>query len=282
MRIADLFIYPVKSCTGIALDASPVGRMGLRYDRQWVFVDDAGTFVAQRADSGRGIGVRTMCLVGTAIDDADLVLTAPRMAPLRVPLAGLDGAERPVRVWDSQTAGVDQGDAAAAWATTVLSRERPGQYRLVRMADGRHRTAKVGTSELAYADAYPFLIVSRESLADLNARLAEPLPMNRFRPNLVLEGCGAYEEDRLDRLYAGGVTFIGMRLCRRCPIPTTNQETAERGVEPLRTLATYRRMPDGVVFGRNFNHEGEGLVRVGDLVTEVPAGEPRGGGIQQG
>jgi uncharacterized protein YcbX len=269
VRIADLFIYPVKSCKGIAVDASPVGRMGLRYDRQWAFIDDAGTFLAQRSDSGRGIGVRTMCLIATAIEGADLALTAPDIEPLRVPLAGLDGADRPVRVWDSQTVGVDQGDAAAAWATTVLSRERPGTYRLVRMDDQGHRTAKVGTSELAYADAYPFLIVSRESLADLNARLTEPLPMNRFRPNIVLEGCAAYQEDRLDRLRAGGVTFIGMRLCRRCPIPTTNQETAERSVEPLRTLATYRRMPDGVVFGRNFNYEGEGLVRVGDAVEEV-------------
>jgi uncharacterized protein YcbX len=269
VRIADLFIYPVKSCKGIPVESSPVGRMGLRYDRQWVFIDDAGAFLAQRSDSGRGIGVRTMCLIGTAIGDGQLILTAPDTAPLRLPLAGVAGADRPVRVWDSQTAGVDQGDAAAEWATRVLSRERPGTYRLVRMDDDGRRTAKVGTSELAYADAYPFLIVSRESLADLNSRLTAPLPMNRFRPNIVLEGCEAYGEDRLDRLRAGGVTFIGMRLCRRCPIPTTNQETAERGVEPLRTLATYRRMPDGVVFGRNFNHEGEGMVRIGDEVEEV-------------
>jgi uncharacterized protein YcbX len=251
LDVAGLHIYPVKSCGGIALADSAVGRMGLRYDRQWAFVDDTGMFVAQRDSRGLGVAVRTMCLIGTAIDDGMLTLTAPGMPPLRVPLAGEPGDDVPVQVWESRTSGVDQGADAGAWATEVLSRERPGRYRLVRMADGTHRRSKIGDGALAYGDAYPFLVLSEESLADLNQRMPAPLPMDRFRPNIVLRGGAPYVEDTLDEFRIGGVRFTGTTLCIRCPIPTTDQRTADRGKEPLKTLATYRKQPDGVVFGRN-------------------------------
>ena len=267
LDVSSLHIYPVKSCGGIALAESAVGRMGLRYDRQWAFVDEHGMFVAQRDSRGLGIAVRTMCLIGTAIDDGILTLTAPQMPALQVPLAGHHGPDVPVRVWDSHTSGVDQGVAAAAWTTEVLSRERPGRYRLVRMADDTHRRSKMGDGEVAYGDAYPFLVLSEESLADLNVRMPAPLPMNRFRPNIVIRGGAPYVEDTLDRFRIGAVEFTGTTLCIRCPIPTTDQQTAERGREPLRTLATYRKQPEGVVFGRNCNHLGVGMVRVGDLVV---------------
>jgi uncharacterized protein YcbX len=266
LRVTSLHIYPVKSCGGITLSESAVGRMGLRYDRQWAFVDEHGMFVAQRDSRGVGVPVRTMCLIGTAVGDSALTLTAPDMQPLAVPLAGHDGADVPVRVWDSHTSGVDQGAEAAAWATAVLSRERPGRYRLVRMADDTHRRSKIGDGELAYGDAYPFLVISEESLADLNGRMPAPLPMERFRPNVVIAGGAPYVEDALDRFRIGEIDFTGATLCIRCPIPTTDPRTAERGKEPLKTLATYRKQPDGVFFGRNCNHTGIGTVRVGDAV----------------
>lgn len=267
MEVASLHVYPVKSCGGITLAESAATRMGLRYDRQWVFVDEHGMFVAQRDSRGLGIAVRTMCLIGTAIGGEVLTLTAPGMPPLAVPLAGHGGPDVPVRVWDSHTVGVDQGREAADWASEVLSRERPGRYRLVRMAERTQRRARTGDGEVAYGDAYPFLVLSEESLADLNARMMTPLPMDRFRPNLVIRGGPPYAEDALDRFRIGEVLFTGATLCIRCPIPTTDQRTAERGKEPLRTLATYRRQPDGVVFGRNFNHAGTGTLRVGDVVV---------------
>lgn len=270
MHVTALSVYPVKSCGGIALETARVGRMGIRYDRQWMFVDEHGMFVAQRSDGGRGIGVRTLCLVRTAlVGDTVLRLTAPEMPPLDLPIEGPDGPPVQVRIWDTPTTGVDQGAEAAAWAGELLSRERPGRYRLVRMADETTRVAKKGEATLAYADGYPFLVISDASLEDLNGRLTEALPMNRFRPNIVIGGCDAYTEDRLDRIRIGDVELEGTTLCVRCPIPTTNQETAERGKEPLRTLATYRRTPEGVIFGRNFNHSGTGQVRVGDPVVEV-------------
>ena len=270
VTVASLHVYPVKSCRGIDLDAAEIGPMGIRYDRQWMFVDERGMFVAQRGDGPRGIGVRTMCLIRASFADGMLQLTAPDIAPLAVPLAGRDDGRRDVQIWDAPTIGIDQGEDAARWATDVLSRERPGAYRLVRMPDRAGREASTGEGTLAYADGYPFLVISEASLDDLNSRLEERLPMNRFRPNIVLRGCAPYDEDRIATLRIGTVELEGMTLCARCPIPTTDQDTAERGNEPLRTLATYRRTSAGVVFGRNFNHRTTGRIHVGaEAVVEA-------------
>lgn len=266
ISIGALYVYPVKSCRGIPLTEAHVGRMGIRHDRQWMVVDENGMFVAQRSN-GAGVAVTSLCLVTTAIRDNTLRLEAPGMPPLDLLLAGAPGATRSVQVWNSHTIGVDQGDDAAGWVSTFIARERPGHYRVVRMPDHERRTPKRGDSALAYGDGYPFLIASSASLADLNARLETPLPMDRFRPNIVLDGCSPYQEDHLDRLSMNGIRFAGMNLCLRCAITTTDQMTGERSKEPLRTLATYRRTPDGVVFARNYNHTGDGTLRVGDGVS---------------
>lgn len=269
ISISALSVYPVKSCRGIPLTEATVGRMGIQYDRQWMIVDEHGMFVAQRSD-GVGIAVPSLCLVCTTIADGVLRLTAPEMPPMALPLTGVDGPEVSVRVWNTQTIGIDQGNDAADWVNTFIARERPGKYRLVRMPDAAQRSPKRGEGSLAYGDAYSFLIVSSASLADLNSRLATPLPMNRFRPNIVLDGCTPYQEDHLDALTVSGIRFYGTTLCLRCAITTTDQMTGERSKEPLRTLATYRRTHEGVVFARNYNHSGTGTLRVGDPVQVDP------------
>lgn len=266
VTIAELNVYPVKSCRGISLDTADVGPMGIRYDRQWMFVDERGMFLAQRAEGRDGVEARSLCFVRTAITDSVLRLTAPDMPPLELPLEGRDGPHVDVEVWSTSTTGIDLGPEATRWATEYLSRERPGIYRLVRMPENGRRVAATGDSMLAYADGYPFLVISEASLDDLNRRLPAPLPMNRFRPNIVLGGCEPYGEDRLERMRIGTVEFQGMTLCVRCPIPTTDQDTGERTKEPLKTLAAYRRVEKGVVFGRNFNHRGTGRLAVGDPI----------------
>ncbi len=188
ISIGALYVYPVKSCRGIPLTEAHVGRMGIRHDRQWMVVDENGMFVAQRSNT-TGVAVTSLCLVTTAIQGNTLRLEAPGMPPLDLLLAGAPGATRSVQVWNSHTIGVDQGDDAAGWVSTFISRERPGHYRVVRMPDHERRMPKRGESALAYGDGYPFLIASSASLADLNARLGTPLPMDRFRPNIVLDGC---------------------------------------------------------------------------------------------
>jgi uncharacterized protein YcbX len=277
VTVSAIHIYPVKACGGITLPQAEVTRTGFRHDRQWMFVDERGMFVAQREGRGLGAAIKSVCLVRTAIADGTLTLTAPSMPALQVPLRA-SGVEIPVTIWDDTITGIDQGDAAEAWATEWLSRERPGRYRLVRKPDAVHRAAKIGDAEVGFGDAYPFLVISDASLADLNGRLPEPLPMNRFRPNIVLAGASAYHEDRLDHFRIGSIAFHGTTLCLRCPTTTTNQQTAERGKEPLRTLATYRKTADGVVFGRNFNHSGTGIVKVGDAVSLPPEARVAGEG----
>jgi uncharacterized protein YcbX len=265
ITVSELNFYPVKSCRGISVHTAKVGPMGIQYDRQWMFINENGIFIAQRGDKKLGtIGVKSMCQIVTKITSDSLVLDAPDMPELSIPLEDGHGVMLNVRVWNSFTFGMDQGEEVARWATEYLSKEVPGKYRMVRMPNSGIRKAKVGEAHLAFADAYPFLILSEASLADLNSRLEEPLPMNRFRPNIVLTGCDAYTEDIMPDFTIGNVNFIGMNCCVRCPITTTNQFTAERGKEPLLTLSKYRKTTEGVIFGRNFNHTGIGLVSVGD------------------
>ena len=273
--VTGLYYYPIKGCRGLAAQRAEVGRMGIRYDRQWMIVDEHGVFVAQRSDSGMGIGIKSICLIETAVEGESLVLRAPKIPSLSVPLAGRAGNTVETQVWRSICTGVDQGDDAAKWFTEVLSRERRGKYRLIRMPDDGVRRTKRGDIYLAFADGYPFLIISQASLDDLNARLPEPLPMNRFRPNIVIGGAKPYDEDYMSRVRIGGVEFQGKTLCVRCATTTTNQLTAERGKEPLKTLATYRKRENGVIFGRNFAHVGTGTISVGDEVEVLVWEEER-------
>lgn len=269
IRVSNIFYHPVKSARVKLLTRAEIGVRGILHDREWMVVDERGMFVAQRQSSEAGVEVRTMCLVDAAIQDGHLVLTAPGLSSISVPLNGPEAPEAEVQVWEHHARGIDQGEEVSHWLSELLGRERPGKYRLMRMSNQHIRRAKMGESQLAFADAYPFLIISQASLDDLNSRLPEALPMNRFRPNLVLDGCAPYQEDQMALIRIGNVLLEGQGLCARCPTTATNQETAERGKEPLRTLATYRRHPsgaDGVVFGRNFNHLNLGKIAIGDAV----------------
>jgi MOSC domain-containing protein len=244
--VAALFVYPVKSCRGIGVSAAQMTERGLAHDREWMIVDAGGRFVSQRE-------LPALALVGTALADGALELSIPGGAPLAIPF-GRAGAACAVTVWRDGVSAIDQGDEAAAWLSEHLGLE----LRLVRFDPGVRRHCNptyVGDSDAhtGFADAYPLLVLSEASLADLNARLASPLPMNRFRPNVVLSGCEAYDEDHIDEIAIGPIRMKLVKPCTRCQITTTDQETAERASEPLATLATYRMNAalDGVTFGAN-------------------------------
>jgi uncharacterized protein YcbX len=245
--LAAMAVYPVKSCRGIARESARLEVTGLAHDRHWMFVRPSGRFVTQRE-------LPRLALIGTAVDDVGLELTAPGRAPRRVAhsagSAGLD-----IVVWKFSGRGIDCGDAAAEWASAFL--ETP--LRLVRFDPDVPRTCNPDWTPGAHAvtefsDGFPILVISRASLADLNSRLPRVLPMERFRPNLVIDGVGAYDEDRIHELRADGVTIRIVKPCTRCSITTTDQERgAVDGVEPLATLKTYRHDPalKGVCFGQN-------------------------------
>ena len=245
-RIASLFVYPVKGCRGVAVASAPLTERGLEYDREWMVVDAAGRFVTQRTEP-------RLALLEPRIDAASLTIGAPGAEPLRIALDH-DGVAGPVTVWRDTVPGIDQGDEAATWLSSRLG----GEHRLVRFDRAARRRcnpqyAGDTGAHTAFADGYPLLVLSQVSLDDLNARLATPLPVNRFRPNLLLSGLEAYDEDHIDELAIGDVRLKLVKPCTRCQVTTTDQATLERGLEPLRTLAGYRydAALDGVAFGMN-------------------------------
>jgi uncharacterized protein YcbX len=245
-RVASLFIYPVKGCRGIALSSARVTERGLEHDREWMVVDADARFVTQRTQP-------RLASITTAITATSLLLTMPGAEPLQVPL-DQSGVAAPVIVWRDTVPGVDQGSAAADWLSARLA----GTYRLVRFDPAARRLCNrlyAGTSgaHTAFADGYPLLVLSQASLDDLNARLAMPLPIDRFRPNLLLSGVDAYDEDHIDQIVMGDVALKMVKPCTRCQVTTIDQQTLERGLEPLHTLAGYRHnaLLDGVAFGMN-------------------------------
>jgi uncharacterized protein YcbX len=245
--ITGIFTYPVKSCRGIAQERAQLAATGFEGDRHWMLVRPNGRFVTQRE-------LPRMALVGTQITATSLALTAPGMPPLEV-RRDAQGAALAVTVWKFAGRGIDCGDPAAAWATEYL--ETP--LRLVRFDPDAPRECSPewtpGTRAMTeFSDGFPILVISRASLADLNARLPQALPMERFRPNIVIDGVEAYDEDRMHELRSGAVTLRIVKPCARCSITTTDQQLgAVDGVEPLRTLKEYRYDPTlrGVLFGQN-------------------------------
>lgn len=250
--LTELNAYPLKSGGGTALRSAALTARGLPFDREFMLVTPGGRFLSQRV-------IAEMALLRPSYDGEILSVTAPGSAPLSHK-ATADGEVLDVIVQRSECQGVDQGDEAASWFSSVLGQD----CRLVRFTG--HRATRRGGGEVMYADGYPLLLISAESLADLNARLDEPLPMNRFRPSLVIEGLGPFGEDSARLLRIGETVIEVVKPCNRCVITTTDQNTAERGREPLRTLSTYRTRDRGIQFGQNCVPRTLGTLAVGDPV----------------
>lgn len=259
MKLAELHIYPLKGARGIALPHAEVLLGGLRHDRRFVLLDANGRFLTQRTHP-------TLALVTTAIDGSTLVLETPGGRGVRLPLAP-EGARRTVRIWDDDVEAVDVGGDAAELLSTHLGEP----CSLVFMPDDVVRPVEAPYAapgdRVGFADAYPLLLATRASLADLNGRLAQPVLMNRFRPNVVIEGGEPFEEERYARVRIGALTFRMPKRCARCQVTTVDQETAAVGKEPLRTLAAYRTEGHKVLFAQNTIPDGEGRLAVGDAVT---------------
>jgi uncharacterized protein YcbX len=221
-------------------------------------VDEEGHFLSQRT-------LPRMALIHVALRGDHLSITSRGLNELSVPFQTPSTRMLPVQVWDDSLNAIDVGQDAASWFTELLG----VRCRLVQMPE--HPSRFINTKyappnfPVNFADAFPLLLISEMSLKDLNARLAEPVPMNRFRPNLVIGGAFAFEEDTWRSLQIGTVSFRVAKACARCTVPTVNQDTAESGKEPIRTLSTYRTRDSKVYFGQNLIHEGRGILKVGDI-----------------
>ncbi|WP_206997715.1 MOSC domain-containing protein [Trinickia mobilis] len=260
--ISQLLVYPIKSCAGIALDSVRLLPYGLEYDRNWMLVDPAGQFITQRRFAG-------LALVKVEIGASELIVRAPGMDELRTPLAASDlrGAEGvDATVWGDTVAALDTGPVTARWFSAFLGTP----VRLVRFDPSAQRLAnRKWTGDLdvptQFADGYPLLVIGQASLDDLNERLtrkgATAIPMNRFRPNIVVTGMEAYEEDYVETFRSEGGGAIELRVvkpCARCPMPTIDQATGAPDPqwpnEPTDTMSAYRAnsLLDGALtFGQN-------------------------------
>jgi uncharacterized protein YcbX len=260
LRLTGLNIYPIKATAGIALAESEVDDFGLRYDRRWMVVNPSGEFLSQRTHP-------RLALVSATIDGDILRIAAPEMPVLETPLHPKETVRTRVAVWRDSCVATWVGEGAAGWLSEFLNCACSLVHmpdRVVRPADPEY--APAGT-RVSFADGFPFLLISEESLSDLNRRLPEPVPMNRFRPNLVVAGGEPYGEDEWVDIEIGRLALRVVKPCGRCVVTTTDQATTKRGKEPLRTLATYRKRDGEVMFGQNVVHQAGGRLHVGDPVV---------------
>jgi uncharacterized protein len=245
--IQALNVYPVKSCRGIALEHARITETGFEHDRQWLIVDEKNRFLTQRE-------APRLALIEIVLDSAQLRLRAPGMTELTIDIEAR-GPSVEVVCWRDVCAAFDMGETASNWLSAYLGT----RHRLVRFDAERKRISPAEwTGEIRalnqFSDAFPWLVISQASLEDLNKRLPAPLPMNRFRPNIVIGGVDAYAEDRIHEIHVGEVRLRVVKACTRCAITTTDQSTGEReSDQPLRALKQYRfsRELKGVLFGQN-------------------------------
>ena len=246
VSVSGLFVYPVKSARGIACVCASLTATGFEWDRQWMIVNARGVFLTQRSHP------QLACIVPEVTPHA-LVLTAPGLDALSVPL-DTEGARVAVKVWDDACSGIDQGSAAGEW----LSRAAGEPVRLLRVAPGMGRAANPKfagqtPAPLSFPDGYPVLICNEASLEDLNTRLPARIPMERFRPNIVLRGLPAWAEDHIETLEFGSVRLRLVKPCVRCTIPSIDQQTGRRSTDPTPVLRKFRHSKTlrGVMFGEN-------------------------------
>jgi uncharacterized protein len=258
MQLTEIHIYPVKSLGGISLSEARLSSKGLDMDRRWMLVSEGGKFLTQR-------NLPQLALFRTHLHDSHLTISLGEDKAV-VPLGPGQGPLTTTEVWGTPVKVREVHAEISQWFSrhlgmncvfTVFPEE---QHRPINPTWQKHH------EEVSLADGYPYLVIGEASLNDLNSRLAHPIPMNRFRPNLVFTGGSPYEEDEWFEFTIGTAQFRGLKPCGRCQVPGINQETGEKSDEPLRTLSKYRRAENEVNFGLHAVGAVEGKVRVGDEI----------------
>jgi uncharacterized protein YcbX len=257
ITVSGLYVYPVKSCRGTALEQAEVVDCGFAFDRQWMVADAEGRFLSQRTQP-------KLARVDVRIASDALVISASGMPELRVSLDASTSAPRSVTIWRDTCLAESAGPRAARWFSEFLETG----CELVRMPSTTRRPVDpsyaAAHDRVGFADGFPFLLLSQASLDELNRRLEAPVPMGRFRPNIVVTGCEPHAEDGWSSMRVADIDFRVVKPCARCVITTTDQHTGERSTEPLRTLASYRKVGGELLFGQNLIQDGRGSIHLGD------------------
>jgi uncharacterized protein len=260
LKLSQIWIYPIKSLGGITLSTVNVMAKGLQYDRRWMLVDESGTAMTQRT-------YPKMSLFKLSIENNQVFISYGKQQLSFNLEAGAISKPLQVNIWDDSVSVFEVNPVYSKWFSDLLG----VNCKLVHFPEKNSRPVdpryKVNDENVSLADAYPFLIIGQGTLDDLNMKLKEPVPINRFRPNFVFTGGQAFEEDSWRNFSIGNVRFVGVKLCDRCILTTVNQDTAEKGQEPLRTLATYRKRDNKIYFGQNLVTLDNGNVTVGDKIT---------------
>jgi len=263
--LSEIYVYPVKSLAGFSVQQWPVAKTGLRYDRQWMLVDQQGLFLSQRR-------LPKMALIKTRIADNQLWLSAADKTQIGIALEPVGGEDISVSIWDDQCIAKTVSDSVDAWLSDFL--QHP--CRLVYHPQDRIRTVDpdyaTEQDQTAFSDGFPFLIVSDASLQAFNQAANLDLSMQRFRPNLVVSACQAYAEDYWRNISINQINFRLPKPCSRCSVPTIDPETGDVGKEPLTTLNRLRKKDNKVYFGQNALHDGTGLLNVGARVEILELG----------
>lgn len=259
LTVSELYIYPIKSMAGLKINRAEITDRGFKYDRRWMLIDENNRFISQREFA-------VMALFKIAIQDDGLLITF-KESSLKVNFIPDSKELINIVIWDDGCTAQLVDKQADEWFSAKIGKK----CRLVYMPDESLRETDPryapSGSVTSFADAYPFLLIGQASLDDLNSRLGDAIPMDRFRPNIVVTGSLPYQEDTMDKITINGIHFFGVKLCARCNIPTIDQQTAIASKEPSKTMAMYRVKNKKIYFGQNLVHSGTGFLSVGDEVN---------------
>lgn len=262
LTISGIYVYPIKSLGGISLQTAALTDRGLQHDRRWMLVDQSGRFLSQRE-----LPQLALWQVKWAANGFVVSAKADPGDQLELPFELIQRPAMQVTVWDDTCSALVADDSVNAWFSERLAMP----VKLVYMPDTTRRAVDPGYAQAgeitSFSDAFPLLLIGQASLDDLNSRLLMPVPMNRFRPNLVFSGGEPYEEDRLGKFSIHQLQFACVKPCARCVVTTIDQDTALAGKDPLKTLAGYRSEGHKVLFGQNLLVKGTGSIRLGDQLV---------------
>lgn len=264
LALSQICIYPIKSLGGISLQSASVKKKGLQYDRRWMLIDHRGIALTQR-------GVPEMALFKLRMEREEITIdfkkSGQTVSSVKFQTGSPPtGSPTTASVWDDEVQVCEVAPRISAWFSGHLKMP----CRLVIFPEKNPRPVdprySISNEHVSLADAYPFLIIGQKSLDDLNAKLNEPVPMNRFRPNFVFTGGTPFMEDTWRNVCIGNLRFVAVKKSDRCILTTVDQESGVKGTEPLKTLSTYRKIDNKVYFGENMVGVDEGRVAVGDRI----------------
>lgn len=265
ITVSELRIHPIKSLKRTQLDTMEIGKTGPLHDRQFMLIDENNQFMSQRTHP-------LMALIDVTIQNKTVTLSIPNQASITFQSDEQQSAPIEATIWKDTVNVLEPFLQASKGLTDYLGIS----CKLVAMIPNHKRLlpekySPMKEHEVAFADAFPFLLISQASLDDLNERLETPVPMDRFRPNIVVNGCFPYEEDTWEVIQIGNIIFDLPKSCSRCLITTVNQETGmrekEKGKNPLKALALYRNTEKGILFGQNMIHRSLGIISKGQVLT---------------